>query len=153
MALAGRHKKMSVSGSGSDAQLRNQGDLRENTAFKSHIRCVGTLFWLLEPKKKKMAQAWILFSVCVLFKHFISFPSSKLVFALSSSSSPLLAAVAGLSFRRELLLQAESSSKSDLWLCYLGKVPFSPSSVALACWCKSFMGFSAGCNSRFQSSS
>ena len=26
-------------------------DLRENTGFKFHIRCVGTLFWLLDPQE------------------------------------------------------------------------------------------------------
>ena len=46
------------------AQLRNQGDLRENTGFKFHIRCVGTLFWLLDFMNisaftKKLLQIWV----------------------------------------------------------------------------------------------
>jgi hypothetical protein len=36
-------------------------DLRENTGFKFIIGRVGPLFWLLEPKMQKTAQACILF--------------------------------------------------------------------------------------------
>jgi hypothetical protein len=43
------------------AQLRNQGDLREVPVFKFHIRCVGTLFWLLDPMNRLLVLLFLVF--------------------------------------------------------------------------------------------
>jgi hypothetical protein len=63
-----------------DAQLRNQGDLRENTAFKFCIRCVSTLFWLLElfmtVAKKLVTTSIILASALALLVGFSIYQES-----------------------------------------------------------------------------
>jgi hypothetical protein len=69
---------------------------------------------VVRTQKEKNGSGLYSFLDLRALQKFISYLSSKPVFALPSFPSLYPALVADLSFRRELLPQAESSSKSDL---------------------------------------
>ena len=80
----------------------------------------------------------------MLFKKFFAFLPSKLVFALSSSSSLHWASVADFSFRRELLPLSGLASKSDLRLYYCWQSSQFPKFRSSNLWVQGFHGLLGG---------